>query len=152
MSISLPVITEPDVNLAQKIVGTWKLMSYRVELQASGEFINAMGSHPRGRVIFTGDGWVAFNLEGSDRKPANTEEDRSSLMKTLVAYVGRYRIEGNQWVTSVETAWAPEWVGTEQRRNVTITGDIAEVVTPWRKMPNWAKNQMSRSIIKFTRA
>lgn len=73
-------------------------------------------------------------------------------MQTLVAYIGRYRIEGNQWVTTVQTAWAPEWVGTEQRRTVKIEGDTAQVVTPWRKMPNWAKDQMSRSIIKFVRA
>ncbi len=51
-------------------------------------------------------------------------------MKTLVAYIGRYRVEGNQWVTSVQTAWAPEWVGTEQRRTIEINGDYANVITP----------------------
>ncbi|CAK7191911.1 hypothetical protein COMNV_00091 [Commensalibacter sp. Nvir] len=140
------------MGLAEEIVGTWQLVSYQVELQATGEFIDAMGDYPRGRVIFTADGWVAFNLEGTGREPAHSDEDRAHLMETLVAYIGRYRIEGNQWVTTVQTAWAPEWVGTEQRRTVTIEGDTAQVVTPWRKMPNWAKDQMSRSIIKFVRA
>lgn len=142
----------PDADLSRKIVGVWQLVSYEVELQATGELINAMGNHPRGRVIFTNDGWVAFNLEGTDRKPAKTEADRARLMTSLVAYIGQYRIEGDQWITSVQTAWAPEWVGTEQRRNVNIEGNIAKVITPWREMPNWAKNQMSRSIITFTRA
>lgn len=151
MSASLQVRPEQEKALVQEIVGTWTLVSYQVELQATGEFIDAMGDHPRGRVIFTKDGWVAFNLEGTGREPATTDEERAHLMSTLVAYIGRYRIEGNQWVTSVQTAWAPEWVGTEQRRTVTIAGNTAHVVTPWRTMPNWAKDQMSRSIIRFAR-
>ena len=138
-------------NLKKNIVGVWGLVSYKVEDKETGKMIDAMGSSPRGRVIFTPDGWVAFNLEGSDRQPAKTDADRAHLMKTLVAYIGRYRVEGNQWVTSVQTAWAPEWVGTDQRRTIEINGDYANVITPWRKMPNWDSGKMSRSIIRFKR-
>jgi len=136
-------------DLADRIVGTWELVSYKVEDQETGKLIDAMGSTPRGRVIFTKDGWVAFNLEGSDRKPATSDTDRAALMKTLVAYIGRYRIEGDQWVTSVQTAWAPEWVGTEQRRTVKLDGAYADVTTPWRVMPNWNAGRPSRSLIRF---
>jgi hypothetical protein len=139
-------------ELAEKIVGTWELVSYKVEDKDTGKLIEAMGPTPRGRVIFTKDGWVAFNLEGSGRQPAKTEAERAELMKTLVAYIGRYRIEGDQWVTSVQTAWAPEWVGTEQRRTIKLDGDYADVVTPWRKMPNWDVGHLSHSVIRFKRA
>ncbi|GBQ37891.1 hypothetical protein GOB83_08880 [Acetobacter fabarum] len=139
-------------TLRQNLIGTWELVSYKVEEKETGNFINAMGPAPRGRVVFTPDGWVAFNLEGSNRLAATTDADRSQLMKTLVAYIGRYRVEGDQWITSVQTAWAPEWVGTEQRRTVTLNGEYADVVTPWRKMPNWAAGRLSRSIIRFRRA
>ena len=138
--------------LKKALIGTWELVSYQVELQETGEFIDAMGTTPRGRVIFTPDNWVAFNLEGSNRQMPETEEDRAALLNTLVAYIGRYRIEGNQWVTKVETAWAPQWVGTEQRRTVTTDGEFSNVITPWRKMPNWGGGKMSRSIIRFRRA
>ncbi|BAQ48372.1 MULTISPECIES: lipocalin-like domain-containing protein [Methylobacterium] len=138
--------------LARRIVGTWELVSYKVEDKATGKLVDAMGETPRGRVIFTPDGWVAFNLEGSDRKPARSEADRAALMHTLVAYIGRYRVEGDQWVTSVQTAWAPEWVGTEQRRTIHIDGDTADVTTPWREMPNWDEGKPSRSLIRFRRA
>ncbi|MBB2165818.1 lipocalin-like domain-containing protein [Gluconacetobacter sp. 1b LMG 1731] len=139
-------------DLAQQLIGTWKLVSYQVEDKKTGEMIEAMGETPRGRVVFTADGWVAFNLEGSDRQPAETDWDRAQLMKTLVAYIGRYRIEQDQWITDVETAWAPEWVGTEQRRTVSVEGSYATVVTPWREMPNWADRGASRSLIRFERA
>ncbi|QEO18873.1 lipocalin-like domain-containing protein (plasmid) [Acetobacter vaccinii] len=144
-------ISVETANLKKNIVGVWGLVSYKVEDKETGKMIDAMGSSPRGRVIFTPNGWVAFNLEGSDRQPAKTDEDRAHLMKTLVAYIGRYRVEGNQWITSVQTAWAPEWVGTEQRRTIEIDGDFADVITPWRKMPNWDSGKLSRSIIRFKR-
>ncbi|WP_228391257.1 lipocalin-like domain-containing protein [Komagataeibacter medellinensis] len=139
-------------ELRQKLIGTWELVSYKVEEKESGTFIPAMGPAPRGRVVFTADGWVAFNLEGSHRHPAKNDEERARLMKTLVAYIGRFRVEGNQWITHVQTAWAPEWVGTEQRRTVVVEDGHANVLTPWRRMPNWAEGRLSRSIIRFRRA
>ncbi|MCJ2119854.1 lipocalin-like domain-containing protein [Methylobacterium sp. J-001] len=147
-----PPIQADEDDLAAKIVGTWELVSYQVEDKATGSLVDAMGSAPRGRVIFTKDGWVAFNLEGTDRTPAETDADRAALMKTLVAYIGRYRIEGDQWITQVQTAWAPEWVNTEQRRTIAIHGDAADVTTPWRIMPNWDAGRLSRSIIRFRRS
>lgn len=152
LGASPPAADAPAVggtDLANRIVGTWELVSYKVEDQETGKLIDAMGSTPRGRVIFTKDGWVAFNLEGSDRKPATSDADRAALMKNFVAYIGRYRIEGDQWVTSVQTAWAPEWVGTEQRRTVKLDGAYADVTTPWRVMPNWNAGRPSRSLIRF---
>lgn len=140
------------VALADRLVGTWELVSYQVEDKETGTFIDAMGSTPRGRVIFTQDGWVAFNLEGSDRKPASTDAERAALLNSLVAYIGRYRVEGDQWVTSVQTAWAPEWVGTEQRRTIRLDGNYADVTTPWRVMPNWNAGRPSRSHVRFKRA
>jgi hypothetical protein len=138
-------------ELADKLVGAWELVSYKVEDKESGKLIDAMGNAPRGRVLFTKDGWVAFNLEGSDRKPAGSDADRAALMKTLVAYIGRYRVEGDQWVTDVQTAWAPEWVNTEQRRSIRLDGEFADVTTPWRTMPNWDAGRPSRSLIRFKR-
>ena len=151
-SASPPEHAEAGAGLADGIVGTWELVSYKVEDKETGKLVDAMGDTPRGRVIFTKDGWVAFNLEGSDRRTAATDAERASLLKTLVAYIGRYRIEGDQWVTKVQTAWIPEWVGTEQRRTVRIDGDFADVTTPWRVMPNWNDGRMSRSLIRFKHA
>ncbi|MBE7197564.1 MAG: lipocalin-like domain-containing protein [Parafilimonas terrae] len=138
-------------SLADRIVGTWELVSYKVEDKETGQLIDAMGSTPRGRAIFTRDGWVAFNLEGSNRQPATSDAERAELMKSLVAYIGRYRIEGDEWVTAVQTAWAPEWVGTEQRRAIRMDGDYADVTTPWRVMPNWGGGRPSRSHVRFKR-
>jgi hypothetical protein len=64
---------------------------------------------------------------------------------------GTYRIKGDRWITKVDVAWNPEWVGTEQARDFKIDGDRLRVLTPWRVMPNWPEKGMQRSIVAFER-
>ena len=93
-----------------------------------------------------------FVLTGEARKPGKTDKERADLLSTLVAYTGTYRIEGDTWTTKVDVAWNPEWVGTEQVRSFKLVGQRLQVLTPWRLMPNWADNGMTRSIVTFERA
>lgn len=132
--------------------GVWKLTAYDVEIQSTGEKFPPMGKNPTGYVIFTPEARVWFVLTGEGRKPAKTAEEKAELLETLVAYTGTYRIEGDKWITNVEVAWNPAWVGTEQSRSFKIEGDHLQVLTPWRVMPNWADKGMTRSIVTFERS
>lgn len=133
------------------VTGIWKLVSYNIEVQATGEKFPPMGPNPSGYVIFAPEGRTWFMLTGDGRKPAKTEAEKAELLNSMVAYTGTYRLEGNQWITSVEVAWNPAWVGTEQRRFFKIEQDRLQVLTPWRIMPNWADKGLQRSIITFQR-
>lgn len=133
------------------IQGAWKLVSYEVEVQANGEIMLPMGKNPTGYVIFSPESRVWFVLTGEGRKPAKSAEEKVVLLDSLIAYAGKYRLEGDKWVTSVEVAWNPAWVGTEQSRSYKVEGDRLQVLTPWRLMPNWAAKGMTRSIITFER-
>jgi len=136
----------------ENIVGTWKLVSYVVEVQSTGEKMPVMGQKPTGYTAFLPSGRVFFVLTGEGRQAAKTDAEKASLLSTLVAYSGTYRIEGDKWITKVEVAWNPEWIGTEQTRPFKLEGDKLQVLTPWRMMPNWADKGMTRSIIAFERA
>jgi hypothetical protein len=136
---------------AKSLLGTWRLLSYEVEAQASGEKIPVMGARPTGSVSFLPEGRVYFILTGEGRKPAATDAERAALLGTLVAYTGRYTIEGDRWATDVDVAWNPEWVGTRQVRTFKVEGDRLVVLTPWRLMPNWADKGTTRSIVTFER-
>ena len=136
----------------EKVIGFWKLMSYVVEVQATGQFEPVMGQHPTGYANFSPEGRVMFILTGEGRKPAKTAEERGDLLSTLVAYTGTYRIEGDRWITKVDVAWNPDWVGTEQARNFKIEGERLQVLTPWRVMPNWPEKGLQRSIVTFERS
>lgn len=93
-----------------------------------------------------------FIVTGEGRKPARTVQERADLLGSLVAYTGTYRLEGDKWITKVEVAWNPEWVGTEQTRFFKVDGDRLQVLTTWRVMPNWPEKGMQRSILMFERA
>ena len=129
-------------------VGIWQLVSYEVESQETGNIFTPMGKKPTGYVILTADNRISFVLTADNRKPATSIEDKAKLLDTLIAYSGTYRIENNQFITSVEVAWNPAWVGTEQARNFELEGDTLRILTPWRMMPNWP-DAMTRSIVTF---
>lgn len=48
---------------------------------------------------------------------------RAALHRSMLAYSGRYRVEGTDFITTVEVSWNEDWNGTEQRRHYTIDGD-----------------------------
>jgi hypothetical protein len=135
-----------------RIIGTWRLLSYVVEVQATGEKLPAMGEKPTGYMTFSPGGRVFFMLAGEGRKPAKTDHERAELLDTLVAYTGTYSIAGDTWTTSVDVAWNPEWAGTKQVRSFKLEGDRIDVLTPWRIMPNWSDKGATRSIISFERS
>jgi hypothetical protein len=134
-----------------QIHGIWKLVSYEVEIQATGQKEFPMGKNPTGYVIFTPEERIMFILTAEGRKPAKTVEERANLLSTVIAYAGTYRLEGDKWITRVEVAWNPDWIGTEQTRSFKVDGDRLQVLTPWRVMPNWPEKGMTRSIISFER-
>jgi len=134
------------------IAGNWKLLSYVVEVQATGEKLPVMGERPDGYVTFLPGGRVFFMLTGEGRKPAKTDHEKAELLDTLVAYTGTYSVAGDTWTTSVDVAWNPDWIGTRQVRSFKLEGDRLDVLTPWRIMPNWPDKGMTRSIISFERS
>jgi hypothetical protein len=111
-----------------------------------------MGKNPAGYAIFTADGRVMFVITGDGRKPAKTIEERAALLGSLIAYTGTYRIEGDKWITKVEVAWNPEWVGTEQTRFFQLNDNRLQVLTTWGVMPNWPEKGPTRGILTFERA
>lgn len=135
-----------------EVQGVWKLVSYEIEIQSTGQKEFPMGQAPTGYVTFTAEGRVFFVLTGEGRKPAKTDQERAALLGSLVAYTGTYRLEADKWITKVEVAWNPEWVGTEQTRFFKKDGDRLQVFTPWRVMPNWPDKGMTRSIVTFERS
>ena len=135
----------------QSLIGIWKLFSYEVEVQETGEVFYPLGQKPSGFICITENNHVMVTLTGEGRRPASSSEDSAELLNSLVSYAGTYRIEGNEWITSVHVAWKPDWVNTEQRRQFEIKDKRLRVLTTWRIMPNWADKGLQRSILTFVK-
>jgi hypothetical protein len=65
-----------------------------------------------------------------------TDEQRAHAFRTMIAYSGRYRIEGSKITTKVDAAWNEAWVGGEQVRYVRFEGDNLFIESPPMPHPN----------------
>ena len=125
-----------DAELRRQIVGSWTLVSVIYEDVATKERAPVYGEHPRGIQIATPGGrWLAL-MTAEGRPIPKTDADRAQALKTMIAYTGRYRVEGGQVITKVEAAWNEAWVGGEQVRIIRFEGDRLFIESPPMPHPN----------------
>jgi len=96
---------QPGLALAQdtarQLTGSWKLTSWTIQI-IGGDLTEPFGPNPKGRAVFTADGYVAFVIVAANRKPATNNEESAALLKSLLAYTGRFTIEGDKFTTKVD--------------------------------------------------
>ena len=125
-------MTEPS----QQIIGVWKLVSVMYEDQATKAQTAIMGDNPRGYQIATPDGrWLALSTP-SGRTAPQTDEERAQAFRTMIAYSGRYSVQGSTITTKVDAAWNESWVGGEQVRHIRFEGDRLYIESPPMPHPN----------------
>jgi hypothetical protein len=123
-------------NEDKLIVGVWKLVSVMYEDQETKTKTPIMGDHPRGYQIATPDGrWLAISTP-ADRKVPATDDERAQAFRTMIAYSGQYRVEGNRITTKVDVAWNESWVGGEQIRIIRFEDDKLFIESPPMPHPN----------------
>jgi hypothetical protein len=106
-----------------RLLGTWKLISCVMEDVETGERKPVWGEHPNGYLVLTPSGlWIVVQT-AEGRKVPQTDEDRAAAFRSMLAYSGRYRTEGNKIAITVDMAWDEAWSGTEQVRFYRLEGD-----------------------------
>ena len=133
------------------LIGVWQLISYQTEFQDGSPKRAMFGEHPTGYIIFTREGRLMTVIEAEGRKTPSTDSDRATLLNSLVAYSGKYRIEGDQWIASIDTAWNPAWDGTDQVRSFQIVGNRLTVTSTWQAAVNFPGSPPSRGTLLFER-
>ena len=104
----------------EALIGTWKLISWQVVV--NGEARDLFGAQPKGFLILTREGRAMALTTADNRRSGEGEQERAALHKSMLAYTGRYRVEGDEFVTVVDASWNEGWNGTEQRRRFRIEG------------------------------
>ncbi len=82
-------------DTARQLAGSWKLNSWTIQV-IGGEVTEPFGPNPKGRAVFTPGGYVAFVIAAANRKPAANDEESAALLKTLLAYTGKFTIDGDK--------------------------------------------------------
>jgi hypothetical protein len=107
----------------EDVIGLWRLVSARLEDEESGAVEDAYGPDPLGYLLLAPGGRMISFLMNEEP----TGNDPAALFGSMMAYSGRYRIEGDRWSTDVDVAWFPGWLGTQQERTFSLAGDELHV-------------------------
>jgi hypothetical protein len=137
-----------------RLVGTWMLVS---ETAHQGDkTTEPLGPHPVGSIMFDRGGRFMLLIArprlprfAANKRDAGTPEENKAVLAGLLAFIGTCSVsEADQVLTlHVEASTFPNWVGADQKRSFTMTGnemkwtnrtpaigaEVVEVV--WRRAP-----------------
>jgi len=108
-----------DPKQANGLVGIWRLVAWEM-VDKDGKVQNLFGSDPKGYLIITREGRMMALVTADNRHAGLSDAERAALHKSMLSYTGRYRLEGADFITTVDASWNEGWNGTEQRRHFRI--------------------------------
>jgi hypothetical protein len=120
----------------EDVLGRWTLVAFEAHGD-DGSVREPLGPGVVGALVYLDDGWFCGHIESADRAPFGTADPRGgtteqvvAAFRSLVAYMGRWRLEDSEMVHTVELASLPDWRGGEQRRSAELVGDELVLRTP----------------------
>jgi hypothetical protein len=126
------VITKAQT--ADSIVGTWRLVSFIEEETESKAVHKTFGDNPLGLLTYTSDGHMTAFLTDPSRKPTAapkpTDAEASQLYQTMIAYAGRYTLEGGKITHHIDISWNQAWNGTDQWRYFEVKNNRLTLKSP----------------------
>ena len=149
VALSVILLSARTALAADPIVGTWKLVSMVSEDLDTKETKVILGEKPGGREIFTPEGRYIFLLTAEGRQATKTETDRATAFSTMFAQAGKYRVEGNKYILTVQLAKEPAVVGADVTYDVKIEGNRRTSIGPPARNP--MNGHMTRAIVVWER-
>ncbi len=121
------------MNVNDKLVGTWKLVSASSTTSTGEQSETPYGLNPAGFLTYSEEGRVTALISYGGRKPlsvANRTEEQAEAFKTFVAYAGRYTLSGDQVTHHIEISSIQNYVDKDLVRSVRFEGDQIILITP----------------------
>lgn len=125
---SQPGIAEDDAG--SYLVGSWRLVSYELRVVGEdGPARQVFGPHPFGRLILLPSHYMAAFISKPDLVPPTNEAESAALLSSMIAYTGKFRLEGDKFITEVDGAWNEIYKANEQIRYFTVEGNSLSIRT-----------------------
>jgi hypothetical protein len=122
----------PGVAIAQtakEYVGTWTLVSSDT-VRPDGSKVPTFGGKATGTLIFSGDGRFSYLFSRADlpkfasnNRNTGTPAENAAVVQGSIATYGTYSVADKGLLINVEHSTFPNWIGTDQKRTITIAGD-----------------------------
>ncbi|WP_194454290.1 lipocalin-like domain-containing protein [Bradyrhizobium sp. CCBAU 53421] len=114
-------------NAQESVVGVWKAVSIETKDVATGQTTQPFGALPNAMFIFTKGGHFANILTGANRKPPEgrnpTDAERAELHRSMSAYSGTFRVEGNKLIMTITTSSMQSWNGMVRTLDLEFQGN-----------------------------
>ena len=121
---------KPD--LAKALVGAWHITGFFRTEEGSKKITYPVGEHPIGYMIFTPGGHMAVMVTASNRKmpkvPYSLTDRGTVMLDIAAAYVGPYKLKGDQLTVHETTTLRPDNVGLDSLRTIKIEGNKLTVI------------------------
>lgn len=127
------VVSSTD-EVATQLIGTWKLTSWVTQVIGE-DSREPYGPNPKGRLVITPEGhWIVI-ITAANRQSPKTTDEKAALLDSMLAYSGKYRIDGNKITTRVDMSSNEIYTGAnqDQTRFFRVEGDKLDIRTP--KLP-----------------
>ena len=122
-----------SAHAEDSIVGTYRLVSEVRKIVETGEVIPVPGL--AGYIMYGSEGrMLVLIVRGPRPHPDKVEtmndQDRLGLFKTMTAYGGTYKVNGNSVTHELDISWNEAWTGTKQLRYFERKGEQLIYTTP----------------------
>ena len=123
LTLAQPATAE---DAPSSIVGFWNMASFTSKVVETGQTRLPFGEHPGGYTAFSRNGHFVHLALNSDRKaPAGrdlTDAERTELFKTMAAFSGTYKVQGNKIIFHYEASWNQSRTGSDEVRTFETSG------------------------------
>jgi hypothetical protein len=128
ISFALALLCSQSVSAQtlKDLVGAWEPVSI-VNIAADGTRSDQWGTPPKGSLLFTSDGRFSIILHRADlpkivanNRAQGTSDENKAVVQGSIAFYGTYNVEDlKTLILKIEGATYPNWVGTDQRSEIT---------------------------------
>jgi len=117
------------------LVGVWRLLELYALAEGTGERTDLLGKDPNGYAVFEPGGRMMAIATASNRMTGRSAPEMAELFLSMGAYTGKWSVDDEKFITVVDVAWEPSWVGTSQIRYHAFDGKILSLRTDPIELP-----------------
>lgn len=125
------------VSNNDKLIGTWKLLSFELINKTSDRIFYPYGKNPIGTLIFSADNYMTVAIMTDNRENLSvesiqmaTDQGKIKTIETYLSYSGTWNIENDKIFVTVLVSLLPNWTNKEHYRYFKILDNKLSFQTP----------------------